>query len=205
MYSKISILLVALWITACSTLPEPIQMPDGAQLISYENAASSTEEAIGQKARWGGVIAKIENKSEKTMLELVYYPLASYGRPLAGDESIGRFRVYVNGFIDPMVYQKGRTMTFTGDFSGLEDGLVGEHQYVFPTLDASGYYLWKEIQRVDVNMISVWPYDYWRYGGYYNRPFNNRVILRSTTNRNRHTRSNKTPVRKTQTEEPRNR
>lgn len=203
MYSKISILLVALWITACSTLPEPIQMPDGVQLISYENAASSTEQAIGQKARWGGVIAKIENKSEKTMLELVYYPLASYGRPLAGDESIGRFRVYVNGFMDPMVYQKGRTMTFTGDFSGLEDGLVGEHQYVFPTLNASGYYLWKEIQRVDVNMISVWPYDYWRYGGYYNRPFHNRVILRSTISHN--TRSDNIPVRNTQKDEPRNR
>jgi outer membrane lipoprotein len=201
MYSKISILLVALWITACSTLPEPIQVPDGVQLISYENAASSTQEAVGQKARWGGVIAKIENKPENTMLELVYYPLTGYGRPLADDESIGRFRVYVNGFMDPMVYQKGRTMTFTGDFSGLEEGLVGEHQYVFPALNVSGYYLWKKIEHVDVNMISVWPYDYWRYGGYYNSPFHNRVIIRST----HHTRSNKTPVRKTAKDEPRNR
>jgi outer membrane lipoprotein len=168
-----------MWLAGCSTLPEQIQLPDETNLITYQEAASKSKEVLGQKARWGGVIARIENKPNNTLIEMVYYPLRSYGRPLPSDESIGRFRVYVNGFLDPMVYKEGRTMTFTGDFVRLEKGMVGEHEYVFPTLASSGYFLWKEIQQVDVNMIHVWPYNYWRFG-LYNRPFHNRPIIRNT-------------------------
>ncbi|MDO6839765.1 Slp family lipoprotein [Paraglaciecola chathamensis] len=179
MYTKIGFLFVTMWLAGCSTLPEQIQLPEQTNLITYQEAASKSKDVLGQKARWGGVIARVENKPNDTLIEMVYYPLRSYGRPLQSDESIGRFRVYVNGFLDPMVYKKGRTMTFTGDFVRLEKGMVGEHEYVFPTLASSGYYLWKEIQQVDVNMISVWPYDYWRYG-WYNRPFHNRLFIRNT-------------------------
>ena len=177
-YKRISIILAVLWLSACSTIPDRIQVPEGTQLISYEQAASQAEQMQGRKARWGGVIAKIENKADKTVLEVVYYPLKSYGRPVSGDESIGRFRVYVGGFMDPMVYKVGRTMTFTGDFSGLEEGLVGEHKYVFPTLQSSGYYLWQDIQQVDVTSVHVWPYDYWY--GWYPRPYHRGIYIRSS-------------------------
>jgi outer membrane lipoprotein len=178
MYKRICLALATVLIAACSTLPERIQLPEGTNLISYEDAASKSEQMLNQKARWGGVIAKIDNKAENTVLEVVYYPLKSYGRPIAGDESIGRFRVYINGFMDPMVYKVGRTMTFTGDFSGVEEGLVGEHKYVFPTLQGTGYYLWKDIQQVDVTSVHVWPYDYW--SGWYPRPYYRGIYIRSS-------------------------
>ncbi|MDP5028910.1 Slp family lipoprotein [Paraglaciecola sp.] len=178
MYKRICLVVLALLVSACSTIPERIQVPEGTNLVSYQDAASKSTQLAGQKARWGGVVAKIENKAENTVLEVVYYPLKSYGRPIAGDESIGRFKVYVDGFMDPMVYKVGRSMTFTGEFSGLEEGLVGEHKYVFPTLQNANYYLWQDIQQVDVTSVHVWPYDYW--SGWYPRPYTRGVYIRST-------------------------
>ncbi|KXI28666.1 Slp family lipoprotein [Paraglaciecola hydrolytica] len=180
MYKQISMMLLALLVSSCATVPDKIQLPEGTPLVSYEDAASQADSKIGQKARWGGVIAKIENKAEQTVLEVVFYALRSNGRPTSGDESIGRFRVYVGGFMDPMVYKVGRSMTFTGDFSGVEEGLVGEHKYVFPTLQASAYYLWKDIQQVDVTSVHVWPYDYW--SGWYPRPYHRNIYIRSSGN-----------------------
>jgi len=181
MYIKVSMLLVALWLTGCSTLPENIQLPEGTNLVSYPQAASQGEQVIGQMVRWGGVIAKIENKPDATMLELLHYPLRSYGKPLSGDESMGRFRVYVKGFMDPMVYQQGRSMTFTGELKGLEEGLVGEHTYVFPTIESSAYHLWKNIQRLDVTGIHMWPHGYGF--GRYPHFSRSRVIIRGSNTR----------------------
>ena len=76
MYSKLSILLVTLWLAGCSTLPKQIQLPNDSNLISYEDAASKSKEVLGQKARWGGIIAKIENKPDNTLIEMVF---RSYG------------------------------------------------------------------------------------------------------------------------------
>ncbi|MFT4994862.1 MAG: outer membrane lipoprotein [Paraglaciecola sp.] len=178
MYIKVSMLLAALWLTGCSTLPENIQLPEGTNLVTYPQAASQGEQVQGQMVRWGGVIAKIENKPDATMLELLHYPLRSYGKPVSGDESTGRFRVYVKGFMDPMVYQQGRSMTFTGELKGLEEGLVGEHKYVFPSIESNAYHLWKNIQRVDITGIHMWNHGYgysWRL-----RPFHHRAIIRGS-------------------------
>ena len=128
--------------------------------------------------RWGGAIAKVENKPDSTVFEMVYYPLTRYGRPIPGEESMGRYRIHVNGFMDPMVYQVGRLMTFTAQLNGLEKGLVGEHEYVFPTASVKAYYLWKNVQRVDVSSVHIWPYDYWY--GHYPRPYHRRLIIRNS-------------------------
>jgi outer membrane lipoprotein len=182
MLNRAIMLLVILWLTGCSNIPEQIQLAEDTNLLSYQDAASKSELVSGQTARWGGVIAKIENKPEMTVIEMVYYPLKSYGRPVSRDESIGRFRVYVNGFMDPMVYNVVLSVTFTGEFSGLEEGLVGEHKYVFPTIQSSGYHLWQQIQRVDISGIHMWPYDYWHRG--YPRPYHRRIIIHGSSTNN---------------------
>lgn len=168
-----------LLLSGCAVVPDAIQVADEAQLINYQQAAAAPVASQDKTARWGGVIAEIENLPDATLLEMVHYPLRAYGKPLVSDESIGRFRVYVDGFLDPMVYEKGRSITFTGKVLGTEEGLVGEHNYVFPTLKADGYHLWRNVQQIDVTTLHVWPYyrhhGYgWPYGGYYRH----RVILR---------------------------
>lgn len=178
---------VVLLLSGCASFPEPVQLPPDSPTITYEQAAMDIEGNTGKFAQWGGVIASIENQSEKTLLEVVYHPLRGYGRPLLNRESVGRFRVYVNGFLDPMVYQRGRTVTFSGTLAGLEEGMVGEHKYFYPTLAAKGYYLWEDVERIDVSSFSVWPIGIqggWRhpwYGRWYGNwfPYNHtRTIIR---------------------------
>lgn len=161
MLGKIIVLFAALSLAGCSTVPDSIQVTEENQLVDYPQVAANPEQNKDKMARWGGVIAEIENQSDVTMLELVFYPLRGYGRPVVSDESIGRFRVYVDGFLDPMVFAKGRLATFTGQVLGVEDGLVGEQKYVFPTLHSQGYHLWKDERSIDVSAVYVWPYSYW--------------------------------------------
>lgn len=179
-----SIGLLAL--AGCSTVPDSVQVPESVNLVSYQQVAGSPDTNKDRIARWGGVVAHIENHTDSTLLEVVHFPLRSYGRPILHDESIGRFRVYVDGFLDPMVFEKGRMMTFAGQVIGTEEGVVGEHQYVFPTLHADGYHLWKDYDRVEVETISVWPSIHYRRGafgyrgwfGWHAWPYHQRVIVR---------------------------
>ncbi|MFT2091477.1 Slp family lipoprotein [Paraglaciecola sp. 2405UD69-4] len=184
---RVSLLLLAMFVSGCATFPEELQIEDDSQLVSYQDASSKAEDVKGKTIRWGGAIAKIENKAESTVLEMVHYPLTSYGKPISGDESIGRYRVTVNGFMDPMVYQIGRLMTFTGELNGLEEGLVGEHNYVFPSVTALQHHLWKNIQRVNISTVSIWPHGFGFGFGYgrYNRGFYNRAVIRSSVNSNK--------------------
>ena len=99
---RICTLLVAMFLVGCSTFPDKLQVDDSNQLVTYEDAASKAEQVKGKMLRWGGAIAKVENKPDFTVFEMVYYPLNSYGRPVSSEESMGRFRIHVNGFMDPM-------------------------------------------------------------------------------------------------------
>ncbi|PKG97472.1 Slp family lipoprotein [Paraglaciecola sp. MB-3u-78] len=181
---RICTILVALFLVGCSTFPDKLQLDDTTQLISYEDAGSKAEQVKGKMLRWGGAIAKVENKPDSTVFEMVYYPLNGYGRPVSGDESMGRYRIVINGFMDPMVYQVGRLMTFTAQLNGLEKGLVGEHEYVFPTATVEAYYLWKNVQRIDVRGVHVWPYQYGY--GYYPRPYHRSLIIHNSSRNSSH-------------------
>jgi outer membrane lipoprotein len=181
---RICTLLVALFLFGCSTFPDKLQLDDTTQLIAYEDAASKAEQVKGKMLRWGGAIAKVENKPDSTVFEMVYYPLNGYGRPVSADESMGRYRIVINGFMDPMVYQVGRLMTFTAQLNGLEKGLVGEHEYVFPTATVEAYYLWKNVQRINVSSVHVWPSQYWY--GHYPRSYHRGLIIRNSSRNNSH-------------------
>jgi outer membrane lipoprotein len=191
MFIRVSLLLTTIMLAGCSTFPEKLQVEDTSQLVSYQDAASKAEQVKGQTIRWGGAIAKVVNKAESTVLELVYYPLTGYGKPISGDESMGRFRIHVNGFMDPMVYRVGRLMSFTAQLTDLEEGLVGEHKYIYPTANVKAYHLWKNIQRIDINRVHVWPSSYWY--GHYPRPYHRGFIIRGSVGNSSHKVNNSRP------------
>ena len=173
---RVCTLLSALLLAGCSTFPDKLKLEDNVQLASYQQATSNAEQVKGKLLRWGGAIAKVENKPNKTIFEMVHYPINNFGKPNSQAESTGRFRVEVEGFMDPMVYQIGRLMTFTGELNGLEKGLVGEHEYTYPVANVKGYHLWKNVQRIDINSFHAWPYQHW----YYPRHYRRNVMIRNT-------------------------
>ncbi|GAA0858189.1 Slp family lipoprotein [Aliiglaciecola litoralis] len=177
---KFFAVLMAFLLAGCAAVPESIKVDEQAQLISYQEAFVSPQANADKTVRWGGVIARVKNLPEATMIEMVHYNLRSYGRPIVSNQSVGRFRVYVDGFLDPMVFERGRVVTFAGSFVGVEEGTIGEHNYVFPTMKSAGYHLWKDIDQVEISTIQFWPYQsHYGYGWPY-RPVHQRVIIRNS-------------------------
>lgn len=173
------VLAAVIALSACAArYPEAIR-GDESPLIAYQTVfnSSDSETGVGSKARWGGVIAKVINKESMSIIEVVNMELRSSGRPVVDENSLGRFRVHVNGFIDPDVYAPGRLFTAYGTYTGKETDKIGEFLYSFPVLMGQGFHLWKveeQTQRVDVMFNYGFGHPYYRYPyygpGYYRGP-----------------------------------
>lgn len=163
------------FLSGCSILPQGLQVADESTLSLFADARENPESVQGKPARWGGVIAKVVNNANNTMLEIVSFQLASSSKPIKAQQTQGRFRIYAPGLLDPMIYKEGLSITVLGSIAAAEQGKIGEHEYLYPVLTASYLHLWKDIQKVDVR-ISHYPYwyspSYWRYNpSYYNRNY----------------------------------
>ncbi|RUO40576.1 starvation-inducible protein [Aliidiomarina taiwanensis] len=171
-YSFLRVVLVALaglTLSACaSRMPENIRADDAAALLPFTQAINTEEQGVGQLARWGGVVAEVTNTETTSTIEVVQMALKGSGRPVVNEQSAGRFRIRVNGFVDPDVFTAGRSVTVYGTYVGKETDKIGEFVYDFPVIESKGVHLWRvqdETQQVDVMM-------YYGFGSpYYRHPF----------------------------------
>jgi outer membrane lipoprotein len=164
----LSIALVsAVFISGCATYPDAVKVADGTPLISYQSATQG--KVHSGTARWSGVIAKVENNANNTRLEVVFFPGNDSGRPKISDQTEGRFVAYIAGFVDPMVYQQGKSVTVLGQLTQPETGLVDKFEYLYPVIQQAVVYLWPKQQDTRVDIVEPWPlwrtpYPYWGYG-----------------------------------------
>ncbi|WP_199608955.1 Slp family lipoprotein [Flocculibacter collagenilyticus] len=164
---RLYIILASIILSGCAaTYPDKITVSPDTQLLAYNQISENTPK---QLARWGGVIADIKNEKNRTRLEVANFKLKSYGRPIVNDNVDGRFYVYTDQFLDPLVYKKGRSVTVLGTYEGLTDGKIGEFEYKFPTLVQAKVHIWKEIKEVEIEYIDPWPY--WHYPYYHHRMY----------------------------------
>lgn len=138
-----AVAMTALLLAGCAArYPEPIRT-DATDLVELRDALRNADTLEGRPARWGGVIAEVENSQQRTRIEMVAMQLNNFGRPQVNDRSPGRFVVYLDEFVDPEIYKQGRLLTALGTFRGLEEGQIGEFAYNYPVLEASGVELWR--------------------------------------------------------------
>ncbi|RUO61437.1 Slp family lipoprotein [Pseudidiomarina marina] len=166
-------IFAALLLTACSSVPDALQVADEDALVPYSAALEQPQSAVGKTARWGGVVAEVRNSDNGTVIEVVNFDLHRWGRPLTSDQSQGRFRAKLSGFVDPMVWKQGSSVTFVGTVAEPETGTIDEYTYLFPVLNVSSKYLWpvrKEPTRVEVNYDALWYRHYWYTRPAYPRP-----------------------------------
>lgn len=169
MFKKFSLLVtVVLIATGCVQIPKKLQVNESTVLTNFTDVKGKIE--TGQQARWGGVIANVTNNKDNTMIEVVHFDLKSSARPNVKDETKGRFRIYYQGLLDPVIYKKGRSITAVGTVNGVESGKIGEHEYQYPVLNASYVHLWKEVKQVDVR-VTHYPQWYTPSLWYYHRPY----------------------------------
>lgn len=162
----IPLLIGTLFISGCSSIPKALQVPENTSLTKFSQVRENTTNVKGNLARWGGVIAKVVNNVDNTMVEVVHFPLKSTSRPKQSNETQGRFRVYFSGLLDPIIFKEGKSITALGDVAASEQGKIGEHEYTYPVLKASYIHLWKDIQQIDVQVTHnpFWNTpSYWHY------------------------------------------
>ena len=183
-----------LLLSACSSIPDTLQVPENTRLVNYQDVVTKTANENAQ-ARWGGVIANVKNNADGSVIEIVHYPLRASGRPNLRAESIGRFKAFVDGFIDPLVFKQERVVSVLGTVGEPVNDLIQEQPYVYPSIKVSGYHLWEDVQDVDVQTISVMPFyrfghgfgfdsgfPYFRSRHYLNYLENRRIRIRSNNN-----------------------
>ncbi len=107
-------------------------------------SATADPSVKGREFTWGGAIVSVKNLRDRTLLEVMAYPLDGDGRPRAGEPSLGRFIADRAGFLEPAEYRPGRLVTVTGTMIGYLDGKVGQADYRYPALRAETLRLWPE-------------------------------------------------------------
>lgn len=164
MLKRFCVLSLILGLSACSLVPKSIQVDKDKSLVNYSDVKPEQDAKKGEWVRWGGVIAEVTNNSDSTTVEMVQLPLRNYGRPIETRQSAGRFRVNVDGFLDPLVFSEGRSITFAGQLDGVEEGAIGEYVYKFPVVNSEGYELWEDVRPVDVAGFNAFPFGFYPYG-----------------------------------------
>lgn len=136
------IALTTLALTACSTLPEELNIRTADTPITDYQQWKNTPPESKKEVRLGGVITQITNQKDKTRIEIANIPISSTGKPDINQAPEGRFVAYVDGFLDPVNYKKGRLISVVGQTMPSEKGKVGEFEYTFPVMKAYGQRLW---------------------------------------------------------------
>lgn len=97
---------------------------------------------IGREVRWGGIIIAVNNRPRSTRIEILAYPLDRIGHPEVNGMPFGRFFAEVPGYVEPMIYRRGRAVTVVGRVRGVIHGRIGRAPYVFPDISGQVLHLW---------------------------------------------------------------
>lgn len=164
----------ALLLQACSSLPVAIKdapVPD----IKYAEAISSIDSYRNYRVRWGGTIIQVDNEENLSRLQILYYPLDSFGRPQTGEQTEGRFVLETTEFYDPAVYRRNAQITAAGLLKGSTILKVGNKTLTVPVIEIQQVHLWPERTRSDYRYDygygfgygpypwGFYPYGYYRY------------------------------------------
>lgn len=127
----------------------------------------------------GGVIITTINTEEGSIIEAIQTPVDRYGSIIDTDKSSGRFMAIEKGYLDPLIYKKGREITIAGELIGSRKKKIGEIEYTYPFFEIKEVYLWKEEKGYYyyppayppyMYRYPYWWYDPWWYGPYYPPP-----------------------------------
>lgn len=142
------VIFLGLLLVGCNSFPEKLESASKVELLPFDEVGDMDLEPTNYQALWGGVIAKTVNFTDRTQIEIVYFPLNSRGEPQTNKESLGRFRAYVGDFIDPFVYRPGRSVTILGTLGVREKGYVGHYSYDYTVLHSIELHLWANQKQI---------------------------------------------------------
>lgn len=99
---------------------------------------------LGKTALWGGTILTTQNLKDFTQIEILAYPLDSSQRPDLNEKPLGRFIIRNPGFLDPISFSQGQSISVLGEVGQNQTATIGESAYVYPVINALQVNLWPE-------------------------------------------------------------
>jgi len=160
MYRTIFFMLIAVGLSACSTLPENLHSENTNLITSYQQWQQSGF-AAESEVRIGGVIASVTNLSDRTRIEIVNLPVDTNGKPDLSVLPEKRFSAYVEGYLEPVALAKGRLITVLGASHGQEQIKVGDFSMTIPVIQAAAFHLWRIEERVVFDQDSPLMFPCW--------------------------------------------
>ena len=154
-------LFILLLLNACSGLPPAVRDAEVID-ISYGQVHQDIDSYEHTPVRWGGIIVDVENEENFSLMQVMYHPLDSFGRPQVYKAGEGRFVIKTAEFLDPVTYTKDRMITSAGIIEGQVERSVGKKHIWVPLISSSAIHLWPLDYRNNY-------YGYCGYGGYSGR------------------------------------
>lgn len=111
--------------------------------VEFRDVAAEPARYTGRSVVFGGTIILVENLEGATVMEVVQEGLNSQLKPVARDESGGRFLVKFKEFKDPAIFGAGKRITVAGVVTGTETRPLGKSTYRYPVLEPKEHYLWE--------------------------------------------------------------
>lgn len=143
MPSRVLMVVLFALLSACASTPK-FDTTGVDRSLTPSGAVSGIDTAVGRRVQWGGVIVATRNLRDRTQLEVLSYPLERAGEPDTTAQPHGRFLLIRDGYLEPVDYAPGRTVTAVGAITEIELGTVGEAEYRYPVLNASQLHLWSK-------------------------------------------------------------
>ncbi len=141
---KTTLLLLALLLTSgCAPVISQKTLESVDRGIRFSDLVKEPDKYRGQKVVLGGTIVSIENREEKTEIEVLEQPLNYQLKPTDPERSEGRFIAVFEGFKDPALYSRNRRITVAGVFKGVVKRKLGEMDYSYPVVEPQEHYLWR--------------------------------------------------------------
>jgi outer membrane lipoprotein len=135
--------IIGIVLTGCSVMSKGM-LREADKDIRFESIRRDPSAYAGKTVILGGYVLEARNLKAETRLLVLQAPLTVRDEPRSSDLSEGRFTVVYEGFLDPVVYERGRKITVAGTVLGEEDIRINDHTVTIPVFEAREIYLWDQ-------------------------------------------------------------
>ncbi len=138
-------LLLLLLLTSCAHVLSKEYVQSATTGVSFRQITENPAAYIGKSFILGGTVVRTTDTKKGSDIEVVENPIDKYGNIIDPDTSEGRYFIETTVHLDPIIYRKGRHLTFAGKLTGSKKKMLGETEYQYPVFQAEQIYLWTRI------------------------------------------------------------
>lgn len=137
-----------LLLVACAPVLNRELLREGLRDVPLDMVRAAPESYQGRLFILGGLIVETKVTEQGAQIEALAVPVNKYGHLREEIRTRdGRFlAVYPreHGFLDPVIFKKGRMVTLAGASRGTRKARVDEADYTYPLFEIRQIYLWEE-------------------------------------------------------------